>query len=84
MPVATDLPSLAQDTHVQGAGVAVEATRKLVRLGVEAPEVSSAAVGWWLNASRPPWSAEEGASISINRVQATAYSVRCAPAASRA
>jgi hypothetical protein len=33
--------------------------------------------------SIPPWSAEEEASISINRLQVTADSVRCAPASGR-
>ena len=41
MAVQHDLPVLIQDTEVHGAGVQVDTTIKLVRRGVEAPEVSS-------------------------------------------
>jgi hypothetical protein len=51
-----------------------------VLLGVESHEVSSSSVGCLPNASIPRRYAEEGASISINALQLTAYSVRCAPA----
>jgi hypothetical protein len=37
-----EVTSLVQDAHVPAAGVPIEATIKRVRLGVEAPEVSSA------------------------------------------
>ena len=83
LPVEKDLPILAQDTDVHGAGVEVDATIKLVRLGVESPEVSSSSVGCVPNASIPRRYAEEGASISINGVEPTPSSVRCAPASSR-
>ena len=36
-----DLPILVQDAEVHGAGMQVDATVKLVLLGVESPEVSS-------------------------------------------
>ena len=41
VPVHQNLPSLVQDAEVHGAGVQVDATIKLVLLGVESPEVSS-------------------------------------------
>jgi hypothetical protein len=41
MVVKHALPVLIQDTEVHGAGVQVDATIKLVLLGVESPEVSS-------------------------------------------
>jgi hypothetical protein len=41
MAVPHDLPVLIQDTEVHGVGVPGDATLKLVRLRVEAPEVSS-------------------------------------------
>ena len=53
MPVEKDRPLLAPAPDVQGAGMQVDATIKLVRLGVEAPEVSSSSVGCVPNASSP-------------------------------
>jgi len=41
MPVEQDLSIPRQDAKVHGAGVQVDATRTLVPLGVESPEVSS-------------------------------------------
>jgi hypothetical protein len=41
MAVDTNVPIAAQEAHVHGAGVQVDATVKAVWLGVEAPEVSS-------------------------------------------
>jgi hypothetical protein len=48
-----DLAVLAEETHVPGAGVQVDATRKLVLLGVASPGVASASVGRLPNASSP-------------------------------
>ena len=45
-------------------------------LGVESHEVSSSVLVAFPNASIPLWYAEGEASIIINRLQATAYSVR--------
>jgi hypothetical protein len=75
MPVEKDLPILAQDTDVHGAGMEVDTTIKLVLLGVESHEVSSSSVGCVPNASIPRWYAEEGASISINAMQRIAEKV---------
>ena len=41
MAVQDDLPLLVQDADVHGPSVQVDATVKLVRRGVESPEVSS-------------------------------------------
>ena len=72
---------LVEDAHVHGAGVEIDATVKGVLFGVESHEVSSLFVTRvFPTLSIPRWSAGEGASISINRVQPTPYSVRCAPA----
>jgi hypothetical protein len=45
MPVDKDLSIPVQDAEVHGPGMPVDATIKRVRLGVEAPEVSSSSVG---------------------------------------
>ena len=50
LPVEQDLPVPVQDAEVHGAGVQVDATIKLVLLGVESPEVSSSS--WWLFTQR--------------------------------
>src|SRR5215211_7087561 len=72
IPMPQDLPRLIQDAEVQGPGVQVDATGKLVWLGVESPEVSSSVGCWSLpSASIPRRYAEEGASISINTLQRT-------------
>ena len=47
----------------------IDATIKLVLLGVESHEVSSSSFDCLPNASIPRWYAEEGASISINRTE---------------
>jgi hypothetical protein len=47
-----------------------------VLLGLESHEASSSSLGCVPNASIPRRYAEEGASISINRLQATANSLR--------
>jgi hypothetical protein len=54
-----------------GPSVQVKATVKLVRGGVESPEVSSSSVGGVPRASIPRWYAEERASISIKGLQRT-------------
>jgi hypothetical protein len=41
VPVQHDLALLVQDTDVHAAGVEVDATIRLMRLGVQSPEVSS-------------------------------------------
>jgi hypothetical protein len=65
--------------------VQVDATGKLVLLGVEAQEVASSPSVVFPRASIPRRYAEEGASISINRMQVTGNSVRSflAPTISR-
>jgi len=84
MPVEDDFSLLVEKTAVHRPRVRVDATVKLVRLGVESHEVSSSSYGGLPNASIPRGDAEEGAPISIKGMQATAYSVRCAPASRRA
>ena len=78
-----DLPALVRAAHIHGPRVPVNATVTLVRRGVEAPEVSASVAGVSPTPAVPRWYAEEGASIRINRVQPTPYSVRCAPASGR-
>jgi hypothetical protein len=71
---------VVKKTDVQGTGMPSKTPRKLVLLRVESPEVSSA-----LRSESGPlsadhrWSAGEGASRSINRLEPTTSSVRCAP-----
>jgi hypothetical protein len=61
--------------------VQIDPTVKLVLMSVKAHEVSSSP-GWFLPMPTvPPWYAEEEASISINRLQATANSIRSCVAA---
>jgi hypothetical protein len=84
MTVPETLAALVEDTDGHGTGMQSEATIPLGRRRVTSHEVSSSACGGVPNASIPPRYAEEGASISINHLQATAYSVRCAPASRRA
>src|SRR5919109_4816484 len=82
--VQQELTIVAQDTDVHGAGMQVDATVKLVLFRVESHEVSSSFVSErFPSASIPPGYAEGEASISIIGLQATADSVRCAPAFSR-
>jgi hypothetical protein len=76
MPVDQDLAVLAQDTDRHGARVSIDATVKFVLLVVESHEVSSSSVGCRPSASIPRRHAEEGASISINGMQATTSRVR--------
>ncbi len=45
MPVEQDLSILVQDAEIHGTSVQVNATVKLVRLGVESPEGSSSRCG---------------------------------------
>ena len=59
----------------------VDAAVKWMLLGVEAPAVSSSGACLFPRLSLPQWEAEEGASISIKRVQATANSLRSCLAA---
>jgi hypothetical protein len=61
LAVDKDLPITVQDTDIHRPGVQIDATGKLMRLGVESPEVSSSASGCLRSASRPRWDAEEGA-----------------------
>ena len=84
MPGAKDLPLPVHDTDGHGAGVPVEATINLVRRGVESPAGSSSCASLSPTPAVPRRYAEAGASIRINTLQATASSVRCAPASSRA
>jgi hypothetical protein len=83
MPVQQDLAGLVQHAELHGARVQVDPTVPLVRLGVEAPEVASSSSLGFPSPSIPRRYAEEGASISINGLQATPYSVRYAPASRR-
>jgi hypothetical protein len=71
IPMQKDLSGLIYDAEGHGPGMQVDATVKLVRLGVESHEVSSSSVGSLPNASIPWRYAEEGASISINTLQRT-------------
>ncbi len=83
--LAQELPVAVHETHGHGAGMQIDAAVKWGRCGIEAPEVSSSlASGDLPTPAVPPWSAAEGTSSSIIGMQATAYSVRCAPASSRA
>jgi hypothetical protein len=87
MAMHQDLAALVEDADRHGPGMQVDPTITWVLLGVESPEVSSFLGCCYLpNASRPRRYAEEGASISIKGIQATAYSVRSclAPAVRRA
>jgi hypothetical protein len=86
MPVQYDLPIPIQEAERQATGLQIDAAVKLVWRGGESPELSSSSEGCVPNASRPRRYVEEGASIRINRVQATAASVRSclAPASRRA
>jgi hypothetical protein len=86
IPVQDDLPIPIQDAEIHATGMQIDAAVKLVLLGVESHEVSSSSEGCVPNASIPRGYAEEGASISINRLQATGNSLRSyvAPAAPRA
>jgi hypothetical protein len=84
LPVPQDLAGLVQEADVHGAGVPVNPAVTSVLWGVEAPEVSSSPSVVFPSPSSPMWYAEEGASISIEALQATAYSVRFASAFSRA
>jgi hypothetical protein len=80
-----NLAALVEDADSHGPGMQGDATRKRVLLGGDSPEVSSFFGGcYWPNASIPRRYAEEGAAISIKPLQPTGYSVRCAPASSRA
>jgi hypothetical protein len=72
--VQQNLPSLVQDADIHATGMQIDAAVKLVWLGVESHEVSSSLGGYLPSASIPRRYAEEGTSISIKRVQATAYS----------
>jgi hypothetical protein len=77
MLVQHDVPVVVHDTDGQTPGMQGDPTVKWVVLGGEAHEVSSSVVqGAFPNASIPPGYAEGEASIIINRVQATANSVR--------
>ena len=76
--VQQDVPLMVHDTDRQAPGMPVDAAGTWVLLGVEAPEVSSSCEWRFPSASIPWWYAEEEASIIINRVQATAYSLRFA------
>ena len=71
------LATLVEETDIHGTSMQIDATRTLVRLGVESPEVSSsvACVRCSPNASRPRWDAEAGASISIKALQRTVGTV---------
>ena len=81
MAVEQELSILVEDAQRHRAHVQVEATVQLVGLRGDAPEVSSSVGGVCCpGASRPPWGAEEGTSISIKGTEATASSVRSAPA----
>jgi hypothetical protein len=51
--VLTDLSILVQDAEIQASGVEIDATIKLVLLGVESPEVSSSFFDGEPNASIP-------------------------------
>jgi hypothetical protein len=83
--VQHDFPVVVHDTDVHTPGMQVDPTVKWGLLGGESHEVSSSLVtGSFPNASILPGYAEGEASIIIKGVQATAYSVRCAPAARRA
>jgi hypothetical protein len=86
--VQQDFSVLAHDEDIHGSGMQIDPTVKLVLVGVESHEVSSLLV----NHIRFPLPAYHRgtlrgeASIIINRLQATADSVRSclAPASSRA
>jgi hypothetical protein len=73
--VKYNLPVLIQNAEVHGASVQIDATIKLVLLGVKSHEVSSSSLGCLPNASIPRRYAEEGASISINPLQRTGGTV---------
>jgi hypothetical protein len=82
--VQPDFPIVAQDADVHGAGVQVDTTVKWVLLSVESHEVSSSLVkGSFPTASIPLGYAEGEASIIINRLQPTPYSLRSRCAATR-
>jgi hypothetical protein len=70
--VESDLALLVQEAEVHGAGMQVDATIKLVLLSIESHEVSSSPEVVFPSPSSPTWYAEEGASISIKGIQATA------------
>jgi hypothetical protein len=80
--VEQDLIVLVQDAEIHGADMEIDATVRFVLFGVESHGVSSFLVTF-PTSSIPPGYAEEGASISINRLQPTPSSVRCAPASRR-
>jgi hypothetical protein len=72
-----ELAMMSTHTDVHGAGMPGEATVTWVLLRVASPAVSSSCVRErFPSASRPPGYAEGEASISINRLQATANSLR--------
>jgi hypothetical protein len=54
----------------------INATVKLMLLGVESPEVSSSSESWLPNASLPRRYVEEGTSISIKTLHLTAIPLR--------
>ena len=68
IPVQHYLAVLTQDTHIHGAGMQVDTTVKLVLFRVESHEVSSSLDSVFPTISIPLGYAEEGASISINRL----------------
>jgi hypothetical protein len=74
LPVEHTFSRLVYNPAGHRPGVQVNATVNRVLLGVASPEVSSSAEGGVPNASRPRRYAEEGASIRIKGVQATASS----------
>jgi hypothetical protein len=82
-PVQSDLARLVKEAAGHGPSVQVDAPVHLVWPGVASHGGSASFVGRGLSASIPPCSAEEGASISIKRLQPTPYSLRFTPASGR-
>src|SRR5262249_19199848 len=79
-----DRTVLVEDTDIHGPGMQVDATVKLVLFRVESHEVSFSFVSErFPSASIPLGYAEGEASIIINAVEPTPYSLRFAPAFGR-
>src|SRR5262249_20560895 len=78
--VEQDFPVVVHEADIHGARMQINATVKGVLVGVESHEVFSSFMSDFCPRSAYHWGMRRGeASIIINRVQATAYSLRFAP-----